>query len=447
MPIRRSPNLTAVAPVLLLALLAGGQHARGEQVVENYPDGAKKAVYTTNAAGQKQGAYEEYYPDGKSKLKANYKEDKLQGAYRSFHPSGKAAIKTTYRDGELYGSYVEHTEAGPIRLSVGYKAGQKHGAYQEYVDRQLVRDELWIEGQLALPKSQAQIARELARIEKLPLKTEGEIPAAAERFQQAARDPAAHRDREMALRHLMAYRYLCDVPHEDLALDLQYITHTEGACDILNRVGEMTHSPKNPDLPEDEYKFAYTGCAKSNLFSSSSMVGSVRAYMDDSDPKNIDRVGHRRWCLNPRMLRTGFAGRGGYSAMWSFDNSRKEVPDYEYVAFPPRGLLPTTFFRSHYAWSVSLNPKKYATPSAETVKVTVTPARLNPARASLELAPTPLSVEYFNVDLGGFGIPNCIIFRPTGVQVQPGAAYTVSMTGLKDTSGEDVTLEYVVAFF
>ncbi len=105
------------------------------------------------------------------------------------------------------------------------------------------------------------------------------------------------------------------------------------------------------------------------------MVGSIKCYMDDSDPTNIDRVGHRRWCLNPAMQKAGFAGAKQFAAMWSMDRSRAEVPDYDFVAFPPPGLIPTSTFSSHYAWSVSLNRAKYEPATVKAVGVQIWPAK------------------------------------------------------------------------
>ena len=114
--------------------------------------------------------------------------------------------------------------------------------------------------------------------------------------------------------------------------------------------------------------------------------------MDDSDQGNIDLVGHRRWRLNPKMARTGFGCGGRFGVMWSFDSDRKEVPDYAFVAFPPRGLTPVSVFKESMAWSVSLNPDKYQSPQQESVKVTVVPVRFQPRQGTLQKGPQPLEL-------------------------------------------------------
>src|SRR5207248_7661158 len=122
----------------------------------------------------------------------------------------------------------------------------------------------------------------------------------------------------------------------------------QAGAGILAAVGKLTHTPENPGWPEGDYKFAYEGTTHSNIYAETGTLAashSVEGYMNDSDPGNIDRLGHRRWCLNPAMLKTAFGVEDHYSAMWSFDSSRQDMPDYDLVAFPPRGLTPTTHFK------------------------------------------------------------------------------------------------------
>jgi hypothetical protein len=141
------------------------------------------------------------------------------------------------------------------------------------------------------------------------------------------------------------------VPHADLALVDTFNRHADAGSKLCERIGRLDHTPENPGLPEDEYAFAYTGTSRSNLFQGNGMPGSVPAYMDDSDARNIDRVGHRRWCLNPAMVKTGFGASGVFAAMWAHDASRKDVPDFDYVAYPAMGYMPDYYFGARHAWS------------------------------------------------------------------------------------------------
>jgi hypothetical protein len=133
--------------------------------------------------------------------------------------------------------------------------------------------------------------------------------------------------------------------------------------------------------------------------------------------------------------------------MWSFDASRKDTPDFDFVAFPPRGLLPVASLPEGAAWCVSLNPKKYSVPSESTVKVKVFPARLSLRPLAIQKSAASVELDYFHVSTEGFGIPMCIIYRPAGVKVAPGATYWVQIDGLKRTNGEDARVEFLVAMF
>ena len=145
----------------------------------------------------------------------------------------------------------------------------------------------------------------------------------------AEESPALGAGRDAALRRLSAYRYVCDVPYEGMSLDDGYNRKCLAASRLLERIGRLDHTPDNPGLPEDEYRVAYEGTSSSNIAVGSSLPGSIDMYMNDSDASNIARVGHRRWCLNPAMLKTGFGITGRWSAMWSFDSSRTsyDAPD------------------------------------------------------------------------------------------------------------------------
>ena len=460
-PIANMPGLPGRSPgkgqagwsTLWAAETAESAHAppaatpKERELVETYPDGKKKGVYALGPDGAKTGPFKEFYPDGKTKAEGTYKQDQLHGPYKAFHPNGKLQIRAVYREGQYHGPLEEFGEDGLLKTRANYKEGQYHGLVQHYEGKQLVQEEFWLDGQLILPRSPGILAAELAAIQKMPVETVGQLPSQTPAVVlKAIKDPAAQARREAALRVLMNFRCLCGVPYKDLKLDWTYIAHCEAASYLLSKVGKLDHTPANPGLPDAEYRFGFEGTSKSNLSTVDSPIEAVRGFMDDSDPSNIDRVGHRRWCLNPAMLKTGFGSGWGYTAMWSMDGSRTQIPDYDFVAFPPRGLVPAASFKSHYAWSVSLNPKKYQTPEATAVKVQILPAKLSLKPPGLEKAPVPLPIGYFHVDTGGFGIPNCIIFRPAGFKVLPGTAYWVEITGLKTAQGKEAKLGYIVMF-
>jgi hypothetical protein len=414
--------------LLALAVLHGAivSSVWAEEKIEKYPDGTKHLVYSVNSQGQKVGAYKEFFPNGKLKIQAVYRLDKLQGPYKLLDDKGKLLLQANYRDGEF------------------------DGLRQVYVKGQLVTEEVWLNGNLLAPRSPTILAAELKAIQSAKIETVGKPPrGVTAKVQQALDDPRLQSQREAALRMLMSYRCICGLAYRDMVLDWNYIAHDEAGSILLTQINQMTHTPANPGLPEDEYRFAREGTGSSNLFSSSGptgLVDSVNAYMDDSDPGNIKVVGHRRWCLNPSMLKTGFGGTGKFSAMWSFDGSRTNVPDYNFVAYPPRGYTPVGSFHDRYAWSVSLNPKKFRAPDKKSVEVAIYPIQFNTRAHILEKGKTPLELDYENVCQDGPGIPYCIIFRPAHFKIVAGEIYYVQITGLTDTSGGQAKVQYLVAF-
>src|SRR5436190_23920150 len=53
-----------------------------------------------------------------------------------------------------------------------------------------------------------------------------------------------------ALERLKAYRYLAQVPYEDVTLDRGYNEMCLAAARLCAKIGRLEHQPKNPGLPE-----------------------------------------------------------------------------------------------------------------------------------------------------------------------------------------------------
>src|SRR5690606_5357758 len=110
---------------------------------------------------------------------------------------------------------------------------------------------------------------------------------------------------------------------------------------------------------------------------------------------------------------------------------------------PSGSAFPSELFRGDYPWSISLNPYIFATPDAK--KVTVT---LSGGGTTYTFSSTASSFNgnYFNIDTGGYGINNSIIFRPSGIK-QYNGTYKVKIDGLTTILGEAVTLSYETTFY
>lgn len=247
-------------------------------------------------------------------------------------------------------------------------------------------------------------------------------------------------EREAAVRRLNAIRYVAGVPH-DVVLDEELNDFSQSGAKLLEKIGKLDHTPTNPGLPEDEFKKAYRGTSSANLGQGfGNLVQAVDGWMDDSDKGNIDAVGHRRWCINPAMKKTGFGKAGEFTVMHSFDSSRRPAPDFDYIAWPARGSMPVEFFRANYAWNVSLNPRKYQMPD-ENVKPKVYELDKDGKKTG-----EPLKLNYSGVNVDGYGVPFCVIFRPEKLTLAPGKRYLVELEGVK-MKGKAAEVRYEVEFF
>ncbi|MCX7933811.1 MAG: hypothetical protein N3A66_00955 [Planctomycetota bacterium] len=400
-----------------------------EEKVETYPDGKPRLRYQVDAAGKKHGSYVEYYESGKEKIRANYREDLLDGKYLEKDESGKTLISATYRAGVLHGEY---TLAAKKIVFPGQRVPMDKYEFME--------------GVLLYTKPLETIKKTLAKLES---REDGKKkPSAKAGGKDVAADIAAAH--QAALRRLQAYRFICDVPYENVVLDAELTKYAEAGAKLCEKIGRIDHKPANPGLPEEEYRLGFKGTSESNLAQGQSdLTMAVDCWLYDSDPSNIDRVGHRRWCLNPRLAKTGFGDTGKFFAMYAFDQSATDIGEWEFVCFPARGYMPLPYFRrlaaagkgEGYAWHVSLNPDVFAAPAKESVKV-----RIYPMEKGDKKAKEPLALDYFNVENGGFGSAPAIIFRPDKAQLAPDARFWVEITGVKDKAGKDTVIRYLVHF-
>jgi len=245
------------------------------------------------------------------------------------------------------------------------------------------------------------------------------------------------------LLRLNSYRYLCGLPADVKLKDEYMLTCKYGAylCSVL---GHIEHTPAKPaGLDELIYKKGYEGTSHSNLFYTSGpdgLTGSVDGYMDDSDEKNVGRVGHRRWCLNPAMGTTGFGQVRGFSAMWSMDGGGEGGAGGP-VCFPAAGFWPLAYYRMRTAWSISADPGRHPFEDKVVPKVYLLggsdrfPADVKGLK-EVKLTDVRVSRDFI-------GTPQCLIFRP---EVTPRRGTRVGVVvPLKGWTSPN--LEYVVEFY
>ncbi len=239
---------------------------------------------------------------------------------------------------------------------------------------------------------------------------------------------------QSALKMLNQVRYVAGISY-DITLSEDAVAKTQAAS-LINYVNDkLSHYPMKPsDMEESLYQLGAIGAGSSNLAMGYRTINSsiVDGYMEDGDSSNIDRVGHRRWILNPRMSSTGFGYCFGYSALYAFDRNNYSASEYG-VAWPAQ-TMPTDYFGIYYPWSISMGYEV----NEDSVQVKL--VRLSDQRTWF--FSNTSTDGYFNVDNGGYGLSGCIIFRPDDIEgYADGDKFQVIITGLNNL------VSYQVSFF
>lgn len=254
---------------------------------------------------------------------------------------------------------------------------------------------------------------------------------------------------ENALNSLNFVRYIAGL-NADVTIDSDYVEQAQAGTTLLTAVGKMEHTPKKPaSVSQAFYELGYSGTSKSNLGTGYSNLAEamIHGWMNDGTGddvyiycKNIETVGHRRWCLNPTMEATGFGHSGKYTSMYALDGDGSSA-DVSYVAWPAE-TMPIDYF--YGPWSVSINAGELQVPDKKALKVTLT--KQNGESVSLDSNCTNKNGKYLNYNGSGYGMGPAIIFEPT-VRYAANDVVTVKIEGIQDIYGNDVPLEYTVNFF
>ncbi len=393
---------------------APGAPRPGEPVVEKTADGKIKAKYGTDAKGRKHGDYVEYHDNGKPSVRAKYNAGERQGAWNEFYRDGKPRKKADYKKDQLHGRVIEWDAKGRVTV-----------------------DALWNEGAVIYPRSAALINATLSEIERSPV----DAPEGPKN-RKVEFPPMDAGAQARPLRRLRAHRYLVGVPW-DVDLSFEYGEYATAGAKLLDLIQRLDHTPVKPDGCADSlFETGYKGTSQGNLYEGESDLNQcIDGWIDDSDPKNIVCVGHRRWCLNPSMKKTAI---GQQSAKWTVllahDRSRTSFEEPSVVRYPAQGLFPTTHIHADAAWSISLN-EEFQAPVQEQIQVTVRPCDEHMKKGQ------PLEQEYFTVNSDGYGQPYCIIFRMKPISYMAGSGYWVDVKGVKTAEGKPYPIGYYVEFF
>lgn len=409
---------------------ARGHYRKGELdgKLEEFTEGGELALESVYASGALDGFYRRY-KGVDCVLKASYKRGVLSGRWESFDPEKDHRILASYKRGLIDGRYVEIQNSGRWRRDANYKNGELSGAAKITLDKKIVSKRKWEKGLLVdldglapFPVTLADLRAELSEARVVP-----------------DADPSDKRspDRMVALGRLRTYRAACGVRWRHLRLDMKLNDLCDAASEVSQGNGKLSHTPEKPaGMDQKRFQQGYEGASNSNL-SSGPVASSVDSYMDDSDASNIDRVGHRRWCLNPSMGVAGFGQAGRWSAMWATDQSGPGPGKTKTILYPPAGYVPVDLFGPRHAWSLHAVDGRMPK-DAESLEIRV--VRLD---QYFQESGDPFELDWKSLSSDGFGGSPCIIFRPVGIETEAGARYSVT---IQWSQGKEPDHRYVVEF-
>ena len=253
-------------------------------------------------------------------------------------------------------------------------------------------------------------------------------------------------DRLQALNAVNFCRYLAGLP-ADVTLNSSFNEKTQAASLVNASNNVLTHYPSQPSgMSSELYKLGSEGAGSSNIANGYCNISSsvISGYVADTDASNIDRVGHRRWVLNPSMKQTGFGYVNRYTAMYAFDRTRAESFTGDYVAWPPKNMPNELYTESNYgyAFSVSLN-SSYEAPNISNITVDLS-SKLLGKSWHLDSTSTNMQTNYLTVNNDNYGMNKCIIFNVG--QFPENDTVSVKISGLKK-NGVSTSISYTVNFF
>lgn len=246
-----------------------------------------------------------------------------------------------------------------------------------------------------------------------------------------------------AISTLNQIRYIAGIS-DNVQLSDEYTELAQAAALANYANKQLSHFPEPPIGMSDElYSKAQKGASSSNLAWASWKDRSINetiisSWMQDGDSSNIDRLGHRRWLLNPTMSNTGFGAvsgtKGTYSAVYALDGALAATTACG-VMWPAQNM-PIEYFGKYFPWSISMGY------SVDKSKIHVKLTRENDGQEWNFSDESADGAFYINNE--NYGLAGCIIFRPeinTLEKYNAGDTFRVEITGLS----EDVS--YTVNFF
>lgn len=211
-----------------------------------------------------------------------------------------------------------------------------------------------------------------------------------------------------AVNLLNVYRFLSRVPY-DVKADKGMIKEAMDAAKICAEKGQLSH----------DFGHSTDKCNLAMNSGDMSMEKSVAQYMEDSGANNRERRGHRRWCINHKMKKTGFGIEGAYSAMYSMDQSDRGIrKNYSY---PGHGFYPKEYLHGN-GWSYHIVDGK--APSDCVIKVwQLKKFQVKPPKWSDEPDGKAFDVAFKHI------YSDTIVFEPDSQAITKRGTYLVRLEG------------------
>ena len=236
-----------------------------------------------------------------------------------------------------------------------------------------------------------------------------------------------------ALATLNNVRYIAGLNY-NVTLDSTYTAQCQAGAYVDYINNEMSHDPRKPSgMSSALYNKGYAGCSNSNIAWTYSTLNDaiINLWMEDGDPSNIQEVGHRAWCLNPTMGKTGFGVAGDQMCMYALDTSYNST--IKNVAWPAQNM-PVEYFGNNAPWSLFTGQDQ----NAGSVKVTLKRKRDG---KTWTFSKSKSNGDFY-VGSYSYYRKGTIVFRPKGITgYKAGDVFTVSVTGVS------TPVTYTVSFF
>jgi endoglucanase len=244
-------------------------------------------------------------------------------------------------------------------------------------------------------------------------------------------------------------------------------TNAQYGAVLLASIDTLTHTPSKPDDMDDSfYSEGKKAAGSSNISWSygyrdkTSLIRTavVGCMEDNSSSTNLACLGHRRWFLNPAMGAVGFgcadSTSGATYVVSKAMDASATVQDYDFIAWPASGNFPQDLVTSSVPWSITLNPDKFDVSQTALEKVSIQVTRVSDNTSWTINADNSTTVDtsntFFKVNTDPYGVSNCIIFNigsnNIGTSLLSGT-YHVEVSGLTDSDGNAVKLDYTTEFF